>query len=289
MKLTPKIAKLLLQLIEGETLPASTARNMVVNELIAENIILQRGKHRKTITLINKESLSDFLSNQLQIHNLRDYVAALEDKESSRADFVKVATDSKTSKERAFKGFLINSFEVINATLNSREYIFHPQEGSFGFIYDYQNFKVPEDITIVGVENARNFRHLNEQQYLFKDIKPLFVSRYPQSQHKDLISWLKLIGNTYLHFGDFDMAGIGIFMHEYQVHLQEKAQFFIPPNIQALIQQFGNRQRYNNQQQTFNMEKIKDPDLVNLVRIIERERKGLDQEYFIRTLNKLSS
>ncbi len=284
MKLTPKIAKILLRLIEGETLPASTAKSMVVNELIAENILLQRGKHRKTITLINEESLSDFLSNQLQIHNLRDYVAALEDKESSRADFVKVATDSKTSRERAFKGFLINSFDVINGTLNSKEYTIHPQEGSFGFIYDYENFRIPEDITIVGVENARNFRHLHEQRYLFTSIKPLFISRYPQSQHKDLISWLKMIPNPYLHYGDFDMAGIGIFLSEYQVHLQEKAQFFIPSNIQALIQQFGNRQRYNNQQQTFNMEKINDPDLVNLVGIIEKERKGLDQEYFIRTL-----
>lgn len=281
MKLSPKIARILLRLTEGESIPASAARSAVVNELIAENILLHKGKHRKTITLIDEESFSNFLSNQLQVHNLQEYIAALENKESSRADFVKVATDSKTSKERAFKGFLINSFEVINGTLNSVEYTFHPQEGSFGFIYDYENFRIPEDITIVGVENARNFRHLHEQRYLFTDIKPLFISRYPQSQHKDLISWLKMIPNPYLHFGDFDRAGIGIFLNEYQIHLPERAQFFIPSNIHNLIQKFGNRQRYNHQIQNFDIDKINDPALENLVRIIEREKKGLDQEYFI--------
>lgn len=281
MKLTLKIAKVLYRLTEGETLPASIARSAVVNELIFENILLQKGKHRKTLTLLDKESLSNFLSNQLQIHNLQEYITALEDNTSSRADFVKVATDSKTSKERAFQGFLINSFEVIEGTLNDKKYTFHPQEGSFGFIYDYKNFKIPEDITIVGVENARNFRHLHEHRYLFTNIKPLFISRFPQSQHKDLISWLKMIPNKYLHFGDFDMAGIGIFLNEYQIYLLERAEFFIPTDIHTLIREFGNRQRFNNQRKNFDLGKFDEPALENLVRIIESEKKGLDQEYFI--------
>ena len=36
----------------------------------------------------------------------------------------------------------------------------------------------------------------------------LFVSRYPQST--DLRSWLQNIPNRYIHFGDFDLAGIHI-------------------------------------------------------------------------------
>lgn len=286
MKLTPKIARILLRLTQGETIPASATKSQLVNELIAENILLQKGKHRKSITLINQQALSVFLSNQLQIHNLADYITALDNEESSRADFVKVATDSKTSKERAFKGFLINSYDLINATLNAKEYPIHPLSGSFNFIYDYENFRIPEDITIVGVENARNFRHIHEQRYLFKNIRPLFISRYPQSQHKDVISWLKTIPNPYLHFGDFDLAGIGIYLNEYKVHLQERSQFFIPSNIQELIQQFGNRQRYNKQIQNFDIENVNEPSLDDLLKIIETEKKGLDQEYFIQTLKK---
>ncbi|OBX21538.1 hypothetical protein LX77_02897 [Gelidibacter algens] len=287
MKLTPKIARILLRFTQGETLPASAAKSPLVSELIAENILLQKGKHRKTLTLSNEKALLVFLSNQLQIYNLEDYITALDNKESSRADFVNVATDSKTSKERAFKGFLINAYDHINATLNAKDYPISPHNGSFAFIYDYENFRIPEDITIVGVENARNFRHIQEQRYLFKDINPLFISRYPQSQHKDVISWLKTIPNQYLHFGDFDLAGIGIYLNEYKVHLQERSQFFIPSNIQELIHQFGNRQRYNKQIRNFNVEIANEPLLDNLLKIIEMEKKGLDQEYFIQTLKKL--
>jgi len=35
----------------------------------------------------------------------------------------------------------------------------------------------------------------------------LFVSRYPQTQSKDLLNWLQSIPNPYLHFGDFDLTG----------------------------------------------------------------------------------
>src|SRR5690554_1842989 len=281
MKLSPKIARILFRLTEGETIPASTAKSRIIDELIAENILLQKGRHRKTITLINEEALSMFISNQLQVQNLQEYIEALENEESSRADFVKIATDSKGSRERAFKGFLINCYDPIPAVLNSKEYNVHPQEGSFNFIYDFETFRLPNNITIVGVENARNFRHIQEQRYLFKDIDPLFISRYPQTQHRDLISWLRSIPNKYLHFGDFDLAGIGIYLNEYKIHLQEQAQFFAPSDIQQLIHTFGNRQRYNNQIENFDPERITQDSLIELLRVIHRERKGLDQEYFI--------
>ena len=90
----------------------------------------------------------------------------------------------------------------------------YPTEGTFQFIYDYERFILPADITIVGIENPENFRQISQQQYLFKDIKPLFVCRYPQNQSKDLLKWLQSIPNSYLHFGDFDLAGIGIYLNE---------------------------------------------------------------------------
>ena len=283
MKLTPKIAGILLRLEQGETIPASAAKSKVIDELVSENIIYQKGKHRKTLTLINAQGLSLFLSNQLQIQDLEAYVAAIEDSGSSRADFVKVATDSKTSKERAFKGFLVNAYQPINATLNASEYHISPQDGSFHFIYDYENFRVPEDVTIVGVENARNFRHIHEQRYLFEDIRPLFISRYPQSQHKDVISWLKSIPNQYLHFGDFDLAGIAIYLQEYKRHLGGKATFFVPPTLEKDLKEKGNRRRYNIQKINFELEDIQELKIVALIKQIHSVRKGLDQEFYIKS------
>ncbi|MGO2294656.1 DUF7281 domain-containing protein [Psychroflexus halocasei] len=281
MKLTLRIAKILVQLIDGDSIPASSAKSKLIDELVFENILLRKGKHRKTIELLDETALHFYLANQLQINSIEDYISALENENSSRADFVKITSDSKDSKERVFKGFLINSYETIKATINHKEFIIQPQEGSFIFISDYENFKIPEEVTVIGVENAMNFNQIREQQYLFADLTPLFVSRYPQNQNKDFIKWINSIPNNYLHFGDFDLAGIGIYLNEYKKHLGEKASFFIPEQIDEFIRSHGNRKRFDLQKQNFKLKEIAEEELLALIEIIQQEQKGLDQEFFI--------
>lgn len=281
MKLTLRIAKVLVRLINGESVTNSTAKSQILEDLIAENILFRKGKHHKHIELINNKGLQLYLANQLQINNLYDYISALENEDSTRAEFVKISTDSKHSKERTFKGFLVNCYTRIKAELNGQEIIINPSKGSFLFIYDYETFKIPTGITVVGVENPRNFRHIQEQNYLFEDINPLFISRYPQNQNKDFIKWMKSIPNKYLHFGDFDLAGIGIYINEYKCHLSNKSSFFIPNNIEMDIKKNGNRKRFDNQKINFDIKKIQEPSIKDLIRIINAEKKGLDQEYYI--------
>lgn len=282
MKLTLKIAKVLVKLTHGETVNSSAAKSKRIDELIAENIIFSKGRHQKTLHLTNKNSLEDYLANQWQIHDLDKYIAGLESSDTSRADMVKITTDSKQSKERAFKGFLVNSYHSINATLNNDRFVIDPPLGSFVFIFDYERFKIPTEITVVGMENAQNFRFIQKQKYLFHNIVPLFVSRYPQNQNKDFINWMKSIPNNYLHFGDFDTAGISIYLNEYKRHLQERASFFIPKNIEVAIKERGNRERFDKQQCIrLDAHKIEETKILDLIKTINKEQKGLDQEYFI--------
>ena len=283
MKLTLKIAKILVQLINGESIPASSAKGKLIEVLVSENILLSKGKHRKSIHLVNENDLRTYLVNQLQINDLNNYILALEDENSSRAQFVKITTDSKKSKERAFKGFLVDSYDSIKAELNNQMITINPALGSFIFIYDYETFKIPEDITVIGVENAKNFSQIQEQKYLFEGINPLFVSRYPQNQNKDLIKWMKSIPNDYLHFGDFDIAGIGIYLNEYKKHLSQKTMFFIPKNIKNILRKNGNRERFNTQKPNFKKDDIQELKLLELLELINLEKKGLDQEYYIET------
>lgn len=283
MKLTLKIAKLLVRLTEGESIPNSLAKSKLIDDLVAENILFKKGKHRKTIELLDEKSLYVYLVNQLQIQNLKNYIEALENEDATRADFVKITSDSKHSKERAFKGFLVNSYNPIKVQLNAKKIIIHPSIGSFTFIYDCETFKIPREITVVGVENAKNFRQIQQQKYLFENITPLFISRYPQNQNKDFIKWMASIPNNYLHFGDFDLAGIGIYLNEYKPYLSEKASFFIPDNIQEDIKKYGNRKRFNIQKLNFEINKIQEPELLDLIAIINTEKKGLDQEFYIRS------
>lgn len=283
MKLTLKIAKVLVQLINGESIPNHSAKSRLIDLLVSENIIYRKGNHKKSLELINEKDLHTYLANQLQINDLNNYILALENESSTRADFVKITTDSKNSKERAFKGFLVNSYSSIKAELNNESITINPSKGSFVFISDYESFKVPKEITIIGVENAKNFSQIQEQKYLFENINPLFVSRYPQNQNKDFIKWMKSISNNYLHFGDFDIAGIGIYLNEYKKHLSEKATFFIPKNIKSDLRINGNRERFDNQKMNFKIDKIQESKVLDLIEIIILEKKGLDQEYYIET------
>lgn len=286
MKLTLKIAKVLVQLINGESIPNHSAKSRLIDDLVSENIITRKGKHKKSLELINKTDLHTYLANQLQVNDLNDYISLLENKDSTRAESVKITTDSKTSKERAFKGFLVNSYNSIKAELNSETIIINPIKGSFVFIYDFESFKIPKEITIIGVENAKNFSQIQEQKYLFENINPLFVSRYPQNQNKDFIKWMNSIPNNYLHFGDFDIAGIGIYLNEYKKHLSEKATFFIPENIKSVLRKNGNRERFDSQKINFKIDNIQESKILDLIEIIKLEKKGLDQEYYIETYSQ---
>ena len=134
MKLALKIAKVLVRLINGEIVTASSAKSKLIDDLISENILWQKGKHHKTYQLRDEKQLDIYLSNQLQINDLNLYISALENKSTSRSDFVKITTDSKKSKERAFKGFLVNSYNPIKAELNNQKFHINPVDGSFIFI-----------------------------------------------------------------------------------------------------------------------------------------------------------
>ena len=193
--------------------------------------------------------------------------------------------DSKFVQHRTFQGFLVNSYQPISAMLNGESITIFPPDGSFIFVSDYQSFSIPDEIIIVGMENAENFRYLKRQQHLFERYFPkgnrlLFVSRYPQQQHRDLIQWLKNISNRYVHFGDLDLAGISIYQNEYYRHLGERCSFLIPDDYEERIAN-GNRSRYDDQISKYGKMKIEDSRIKNLLSCIHQYHRGYDQEGYI--------
>lgn len=86
----------------------------------------------------------------------------------------------------------------------------------------------------------------------------LFVSRFPQSL--DLRLWLKDIPNSYVHFGDFDIYGIQIFLTEFQKYLGERSSFLIPVDIEErlktalgkdIVNKIRNQKTYSQISQSF--------------------------------------
>jgi hypothetical protein len=284
MNLPISIAEKLTLLQNGEKIPFSKMKHSVVETMLDNGILEQQiqGRSKKMIYLRIPQRLDDFLSNHFGINNLREYIAIQQQEDITRSELVSVSSDSKLKKVRTFKGFLVNCYTPIQAILNDCPITINPKSGAFQFIYDFENFTIPQDITIVGVENPENFRYIEKQKYLFKNTKPLFVSRYPQNQNKDLLKWLQSIPNKYLHFGDFDFAGIGIYLNEYKKYLGDKAIFFVPENIENLISKYGNQDLYNRQKSKFDMQSIHEKHLIKLIALIHQYKKGLEQEILMK-------
>ena len=281
MKVPVHIAEKLLQLLQGESIPSSLAKHSLIEDLVVEGIIERNGRIKKSLFLSDSKALLTYLQNNYSINDLQLYIQVTKQENVLRSDLATASSDSKLIKIRTFKGFLINCYSPIHATLNGKQVTFNPVSGTFQFIYDFEKLMLSPDVTIIGIENPENFRHIDKQKYLFKDINPLFVSRYPQNQSKDLIKWLQSLPNNYLHFGDFDFAGIGIYLNEFKKHLAGRTAFFIPENIDKLIGDHGNKKRYDEQKINFEVKSIREDKLLQLIDTIHKYRKGLDQELLI--------
>lgn len=282
VKIPLSIAMKLAKLMEGESFPYSGLKHSSINEMIAEGILnmTTSGRTRKIVSCINKERLENYLDNHFGIRDLYYYIH-VQDKGVTRAEFAKAASDSKLKSHRTFMGFLVNSLTPISASINGADFTIHPQEGTYSYIHDFHTFQIPPNITVVGIENAENFRYITLQQHLFKGKEILFVSRYPQSS--DLIAWLQSIPNSYLHFGDFDFAGIQIFQNEYQKYLNDRAELFIPDSIEMMLDKYGNKNLYDIQYNTNNLNDFtKESRIETLISLFHKYKKCLEQEVFIK-------
>ena len=285
MKITLSSASQIKQLLDGERISYSLLSHPIFRQLIDEKILLLQlhGRSKKICYLQDKQLLINYLNNKFGIIDLNEYIRQLSspNKTLSRTENIKLSTNSKLTASRTFQGFLVNTYSPIEVSINHTKQTLYPGIGSFTFIYDYVTFCIPPEITIVGIENPANFRYIEYQQELFRDITPLFVCRYPQSQHKDLLYWLQSIPNPYVHFGDFDFAGIRIYQQEYRKTLQDRASFLIPRNLPEILHTYGNRELYDKQLPLATQLSKEEEVIKELIQLLHQAHKGLEQEIFI--------
>lgn len=282
MKLSLTIAVQIQQMLEGVELTSSKVKHIIINKLVEDGLVhvRQAGRTRQMYSIRNIGAFKSYLSNQFGIDDLQSYIEKLGSEDLTRAEAVAISSNSKLKRIRTFKGFLVHSYKPVKAFLSGNAISVNPKEGTFAFIYDYEFFVPDVNVTIVGIENPENFRWVAKQKNLFRHLQPLFVSRYPQSN--DLIKWLRAIPNQYLHFGDFDFEGINIYLSEYKKYLGHKASFFVPENIDEMIQAKGNRDLYNKQ---LYLEPdnalIEEQPIKDLLKSMHKYKKALEQEYLI--------
>ena len=265
-------------LIAGEQVAGSRISRKMLEELMDEGLlsVVTRGS-RKSYRARDIEALKRFLIDKDESYRMLDINAS-----DSRASMAAETGNSKLVKVRSCPGFPVNTFEPITCKLNAIDIDINPVEGSFLFITDWKVFSIPEDVVVVGVENMENFRMIRQQRALFESEigkhRFLFVSRYPQST--DLRLWLQSIPNRYVHFGDFDLAGIHIFLTEFHQYLGDRSSFFISSDIEKRLAK-GSNARYNEQYEKYHKLHCDINKIQNLIDLINKYHRGYDQEGYI--------
>ena len=271
-------------LIAGEQVAGSKISNKLLEELLTEGLLLvsSRGS-RKSYRARNIETLKRFLIDKDECYRVLEIETS-----DSRASMAIKTGNSKLVAVRSCPGFPVNSYEPIECLLSGKQFLVNPLEGSFIFVSEWEKFTIPEDVVVIGIENMENFRMIRRQRAFFEEYlqkhgftkKALFVSRYPQSS--DLRRWLSTISNHYIHFGDFDLAGVNIYLTEFQCYISnERSSYLIPDDIESRLKS-GSRQRYDEQLRQYKEIKSNNCELQQLIDLIHNERKAYDQEGYIK-------
>ena len=270
-------------LMAGEQVAGSKINNKLLEELLAEGLLLVNSRgSRKSYRARDVNALKRYLIDKDENYRMLEV-----DVLDSRASMAAETGNSKLITIRSCPGFPINSYEPIECLLCGEPFLVNPQEGSFFFVSEWEKFTIPKDVVVIGIENMENFRMIRKQKAFFENYlqthglsnKVLFVSRYPQST--DLRKWLSTNSNHYLHFGDFDLAGINIFLSDFQQFIgNERSSYLIPDDIESRLKS-GSRKRYDEQLCHFNHLQSNNSELQRLINLIHNERKAYDQEGLI--------
>lgn len=291
MRYNKKVLNSLLRLLEGETVYSAELGSFgqqLYNRGHFE-CVKYRGSH-PYYKVKDKETFQrDLTSIDDSLRDIKRLIFIYENgKYMSRGEIAALNGDSKLKRQRTFHGFMVNSYAPVSAMISGKKTIIYPSPGTFTFVSDYKNFIISPSTVVIGIENPENFATIELQRKIIESAvrkvsdvsnpEVLFVSRYPQeNSSNDLMSWLMNISNKYIHYGDFDLAGINIFHTEYYNNLGDRASFLIPENIEKIIAK-GNKDRYWAQQEKYENSFSPIPSVQHLIDLIKKYERCFDQE-----------
>jgi len=285
MRVTKRLIERLQKLTRGEAIAFSSLSQSLSDSLIREGVLTtEYHGGKRVLRAPNPNALMAAMAKYNEALRNLDSAAEIIENEGSRAMQASLSGNSKTRTARSCPGFLVNAYENIECQLDGHAFSINPTEGSAVYIANWESFIPPASVVVVGVENMENFLKIRKQKKLVESfLMPgetgvLFVARYAFSS--DLAEWLRLIPNRYLHFGDFDLAGIEIFFTQFWSHVGKRGSFLIPSDIEERISH-GSRQRYDEQYAKYAHLTTQDSTLNRLISLIHHYRRTYDQEGYI--------
>lgn len=285
-KLSRNFARNLLRVMEGEGVNVSAFGSRTLLKQLEEDRVLSRvaaGRTRAVVRCGNPEALRNYLRLHLGIADLAAYIELMGREGLDGEDSLQATTSTKTLRQKGMQGFFIKSFgaemRVGGKVLDALP------DGAEVFISDFQTLEIPADALIVGVENPECFQKAERLLHWFPERALVFVLRFYSNR---LLDWLVSVQNPYLHFGDFDPAGIAIYANEYVPALgHDRCRFFVPEQMETLVEQHGDPALFDCQRHLWPPRAgFQQRDLVRLIEIISRHGKGLEQEFLLKGMER---
>lgn len=147
-------------LMAGEQVAGSKISNKLLEELLAEGLLLVNSRgSKKSYRARDVNALKRYLIDKDENYRMLEV-----DVLDSRASMAAETGNSKLAIVRSCPGFPVNSYEPIECRLNGEPFLVNPQKGYFFFVTEWYHFSIPEDVTVIGIENMENFRLIRQQR-----------------------------------------------------------------------------------------------------------------------------
>ncbi|MGQ1946536.1 DUF7281 domain-containing protein [Geofilum sp. OHC36d9] len=271
-------ARCLLRLANGEKLSASEISAKGLLKQFTEDGIIQKwpvAGRRVNYSCPNSLRLKTYLQVQNDILSLEDYISRFGSTDADGESSLSASKSTKTFRAKSLQGFFIKAFK--SEITVSNKTVMAPPKGIELFVWRPEQLQISPSALVVGIENPECYLKFDKLIKLFPQKELIVVMRYlSQSPNR----WLQTIPNSYLHFGDFDPAGLSIYIREYRKLLPaNRCRFFVPPDIDHLIDKYGIEHLYNQQVHLLDSINIHEyPEVEELANLLRKYGKGLEQE-----------
>lgn len=276
--LSLSFARNLLRLSNGEQLNSSEIGSVhLLNRFCEDGIIQKRplGNRRVSYSCTNPVALQNYLKVQNDIISLENYILAFEADVSDGENSLGASKSTKTFRRKSLQGFFIKAFDTKMSI--SGEMIPSTPNGIELFIHQPDKLLISDTALVVGIENPECFLKFEQLYALFPQKEIIAIMRYMSNSPN---KWLHSITNHYMHFGDFDPAGLSIYIQEYHQHLGgDRCSFFVPQNMEELLSEYGIASLYDQQIHLLkNVDFKLYPEIKCLFEWMKKHRKGMEQE-----------
>ncbi len=267
-------------LIENKIITERKFKNPeIVVQLKLNNSVRSEQKASRKYLHLNKEKnifllLKNSDYNIASVAEIDNYIENILDKKASRDEIQHYHNNTKAIASKSQHGLYVSSLQTVDIKLNDAVVRIVPNDGLGYFLFHTQKIELFDDTIIVGVENYQVVWFAKRYKAFFSYPNLLFVVITPY-----MLEWISTLENEYIHFGDYDLAGVNIYLNKIVPKLKKSKKYsmFIPHNIEKLIEKYGNNTLYEKQKQYKNL-RTNDIEVSKLIENIIRLKKGLEQE-----------